>query len=98
MDTVDQILDVAGTVLEDYGDEFGGSRIERMARWIIWSAGQQINVNTRAGAITLMRHQNIEVMRVMQMIGVMANASISADQARVLSGMLLRAAEQADED
>lgn len=104
IDHVDDILEVAGSVLEDYGPRPGGTRIERMARWITFNVGVLIPAVDRVGAIshyTLERHH---VWRVGDVVGVAPATDarnpfpLTTDEARTMSAALLRAANDAERE
>ena len=42
IDGVREVLDVAVSVLRDYSPNFGNTRIERMARWLILNLGADV--------------------------------------------------------
>ena len=50
-DTLDDVLDVAVEVLQDYVHFHGSSRIERMARWLVMNLGSEPYGYIRAGAV-----------------------------------------------
>jgi len=108
IDTVDTIVTVATSVLVDYADESGCSRIERMARWIILNFGHHDawSIVTRVGGITHRELERASVWCVGQQLGVTTNVAtreerrdpqaISHDDARAIAAALIRAVEEAE--
>ena len=106
IDCVDQILDVAGDVLRDYGNECGQTRIERMARWIALNLGGPPYESKRAGGLEKIilgtGDHDLAVLRAghffgIEQDGVTIIVGRSALEARSLAVALMRCAEHAEE-
>lgn len=110
IDSLDQVLDVAASVLEDYAPEAADgrhTRIDRMARWITLNMGSPI-VCEEAGGIV--RHalscnpggvptELISVWRVGNTVGIECAGPVkklSYQAARDLAAALIRAVEAAE--
>lgn len=94
IDTLDDVIKVAASVLEDYGDKQGGTRIERMARWLVYNVGlfdmgpgDPVPAVGRDFSNASIRLVSLDTRHV---------RSYLPDQARVLAAMLLREAEYAE--
>lgn len=100
IDTLDGILNVAGSVLEDYGPDPGGTRIERMARWITFNVGAPPCFERAGGLARFHCAQDVKVERCGILVGIDARTQVApllADDAREVAAALLRAAEMAEE-
>jgi hypothetical protein len=94
VDSLDQVLNVAGEVLAENGAAPGDTRIERMARFIAFNLGGRPYGALRSG-----RFDVSEVLAVWQtggLIGFDGTATVEPDTARAAMVALLRAAELAE--
>jgi hypothetical protein len=109
VDKVDVILDVATEVLRDYGSVVGDTRIERMAKWIVYSLGND-PCSSQAGMISRWNvcaegrptlTQFVDVYRVGEHVGISCGGirplvKLDPERARMLGTALFRAAEKAE--
>jgi hypothetical protein len=97
-DRLDAVLDIAVTVLADYAPDFGNTRLERMARYLMLNLGGEPTLE-KAGALARFSGDEVEVLRAGEHIAVHVDglrAGRTPEQARALAVMLLRAAELAE--
>lgn len=103
IDSIDGVLDVASSVLGDYGSDPGATRIERMARWIVHRVGDPVAIAS-AGSLSKARTESgIGALRCMDFValaheGKVVTPRLTPDEARELAVALLRMAELAETD
>lgn len=99
IDTMNEILDVAASVLADYGPDPGSTRLERLARWVVDAVGGEPGSIVSAGAVAKVRlDTGISVLMAgdviaLQFDGRVVTPQLSSDDARELAVALLRVAE-----
>lgn len=100
MDTLNEIIDVAISVLEDYEADAGESRIARLASWLVFNMG--VNVQDRQlGPFSRMStdDSSIAVLQMGERVVLVAQGTtqtLSEDVARQLATALLIATERAE--
>jgi hypothetical protein len=99
-DGVSEILDVAISVLQDYGDVPGESRLERLARGVVYNLSGSVELTHEiAGRVSETTLDDGGVTRRVQqaggLIGIAAR-TMRAEQARQLAAALLICANRAD--
>lgn len=110
VDRVDSVLDVACSVLADYGSGPGATRIERLARWIAANLDASPTLE-QTGWVSRFwcarsrtpgeERKDLVVWRIGSLICVEVDGTrsdeLTADEARELATVLFRAAEKAED-
>ena len=97
VDTIDDILDIAGEVIEEHAPDPGLTRIERLARWIAASVDPAVTGQS-VGQMAVFRTSRVHVIRSSDRVtlDLSGRTNYSAEEAREIAAALLRAAELAD--
>ena len=101
VDSLNDILDVAASVLADYGTTAGNTRIERLARYLVGTLGGEPDMPTRRLGATDVQFNPSDAAAVWTegpLVGVLASGSLEPDQARAVVVALVRAIETAEDD
>lgn len=100
VDLVQDILDLAVEVLRDHGAEPRGTPVERLARWVVFNLGVQVDQQVLGGlSRTFTDDGELAAVQAGEHVGLSGRAlarPMRSEQARQLATALFMSAERAD--
>lgn len=96
VDSLDAVLDVACEVIAEYGPVPGNSRIERMARYLVYTLAEPGVTRESAGALVKLSASDFSAVRAAGSIAFNTAGRLDASGARQLAQAMVRLSEEAE--